>query len=119
MEPSQAKHLSSSGAGRSSANLASYDGARFSIFLGDVGEGMPLHGRARFQRDDALGNILRISFEGIGPGSPAVIISEADWDGVIARDFRHDADYRLILRFDWQADKNRSPDGEDDLSRRS
>ena len=104
MEPKETRHPSQSSDGQSARSLARYDGARFTVFLENAGEGMPLLGRARFERDDALGNILRISIEGSGPGSPAVIITEAEWDGVITRDFRHRADYCLILRVDWRSD---------------
>lgn len=115
----RANHLSSPDSARPAANLAPYDNARFVVFLGDVAGRRPLYGTARFQRDDALGNILRISLEGAGPGSPALIISEREWEGgVITRDYRHGADYCLILPTDWQADKDSSSDEKENSSER-
>lgn len=117
MDSNQADRRSSLDSGRPAANLAAYDNARFVVFLGDVTERRPLYGRARFQRDDMLGNILRIPLEEAGPGAPALIISESEWErGVITRDYRHGADYCLILPSDWQADKDRSSDDKGDSS---
>jgi len=117
MDSRQANHLSSSESGRPATSLARYDNARFVVFLGDVAHRSPLRGIARFQRDDTLGNILRISLEGAGPGSPALIVSEREWEGgVITPDYRHGADYCLILPTDWQADKNRSSDEKENSS---
>lgn len=114
----QQNSRSSSTRRRSSVPFASYDNARFVVFLGDVADGRPLRGTARFQRDDTLGNILRISLDEAGPGSPAIIVTEKEWDGVITPDFRHGVDYCLILSSDWQADKNRSPDEKENSSER-
>jgi hypothetical protein len=88
----------------SSSRLKQYDSARFAVFLGNVAEQKPLHGLARFERDDELGNILRITLP--GPGSPSLIISEREWDGLITPDCEHGADYCLILPTAWSADRN-------------
>jgi hypothetical protein len=84
-----------------------YDNARFVVFLGNTTNAKPLYGIARFERDDKLGGILRIPLDGAGPGSPAIIVSEEEWDGLITRDFRHGADYCLILTSEWQTGKDR------------
>jgi hypothetical protein len=104
MESNQ-PHVSSYDQKRSPTRLSSYDNARFVVFVGTVTADRPLYGTARFVRDDMLGNILTISLDGAGPGSPTIIVSEAEFDGVITRDFRHGADYCLILSANWQADK--------------
>ena len=123
MDPKQAQHPCSSNSGDASTDLAPYDNARLVIFLGDVSAGKRLRGKARFERDDVLGNILRIALEGVGPGSPELIVSEADWDGVIARDFQYGADYCLILPSTWHSDTAGKPTvhviDSDPVSRRS
>jgi hypothetical protein len=68
----------------------------------------PLYGTGRFERDDMLGSILRISLEDAGPGSPAIVIKEDDWDALITPDFRQGADYCLILGAKWEAEKERA-----------
>jgi hypothetical protein len=94
---------------KSRHKLAQYDNARFAIFLGVVTDGTPVYGTAHFQRDDALGNTLRIPLRDAGPGSPEIIVSEKELEGVaITRDYRHGADYCLILASEWQ--DNRSTD---------
>jgi hypothetical protein len=87
--------------------FTAYDNARFVVLLGNSANTRPVYGIARFQRDDKLGGILRISLDGAGPGSPAIIVSEEEWGGLITRDFRHGADYCLILTSDWQTRKER------------
>lgn len=111
MESKQTSPLSSSGPEQSVTPFARYDNARFIVFLRNVADSAPLRGTARFERDDMLGNTLRISLMDAGPGSPAIIVSEKDWDGVIVRDSWYGADYCLIPAPDWQTEKDHEASG--------
>jgi hypothetical protein len=49
------------------------------------------------ERDDLLGYVLRIPIESDGPGRPAVIISEKDWNGLITDGARYNCDFCIML----------------------
>jgi len=73
-----------------------YDNCRFAVLLWGVRR-QPLKGLARFQRDDRLGNILRIAIEDDCPGDPEIVVSEKEFNGLITEDVRHGCDYCLFL----------------------
>ena len=74
-----------------------YDGFRFAVVAQSVLGGQPLCGRASFQRDDALGSILRISLEGDFAGRPEILIAENEWQGLITTGKSYGCDYCLTL----------------------
>jgi hypothetical protein len=57
----------------------------------------PLRGTARYERDDLLGNVLRIPVEGDSPGKPDVVLAEEDWNGSIIEDSQYGCDYCIVL----------------------
>lgn len=71
-----------------------YDQCRFAIFLGLA---HPLIGKAHYQRDDSLGNILRFSLEPETVGKPDIIIAEKEWNGLITTGRSYHCDYCLTL----------------------
>ena len=96
----------------SQESLAEYDRARFAIFLGGVVRNEPLCGRAVYQNDADLGNILRIALEGDMPGRPELIVAEREWRGLITPDCQHGCDYCLIVVKDWSDGSRRAPKAE-------
>ena len=72
-----------------------YDRCRFAIHLAPLLRGEPLIGTARFERDDLLGNILRIALEGDSPGRPDIIVAENEWQGLITPGRAYGCDYCL------------------------
>ena len=74
-----------------------YDGCRFAILLALLRRGEPLIGTARFERDDLLGNILRISLEGDFSGQSDIIVAENEWQGLITHGRSYGCDYCLSL----------------------
>ena len=53
-------------------------------------------GVASFQRDDTLGNVLRISGLKAEPGAPEIILTENDWDGRIIPDLKNGCHFCFI-----------------------
>lgn len=76
--------------------FAEYDKARFAVRIAAVGQ-QPLRGMAHFQRDDQLGNILRISLDGDLAGNPEIIVVEEQWNGLITSGDRYGCDFCLSL----------------------
>lgn len=82
---------------RPESRLQRYDGFRFAILASPLLGPEPFVGRASFQRDDLLGNILRISLEGNFAGAPEIIVAEKDWQGLITSGQAYGCDYCLSL----------------------
>jgi hypothetical protein len=57
----------------------------------------PFVGTARYERDDLLGNVLRISLEGKLPGNPHILLVENEWHGLITADTEYGCDYNVVL----------------------
>ena len=72
-----------------------YDGCRFAVHLAPLIRDEPLIGTAHFERDDELGNILRISLEGDSPGQLDIIVAENEWRGLITPGRSYGCDYCL------------------------
>ena len=53
----------------------------------------PLLGAARYERDDVLGNVLRIEIEGNLPGNPHMLLVEDEWNGLITPDTQYGCDF--------------------------
>ena len=96
MRSSAGKHAPSR-ASKLASRFQRYDRCRFAIHLAPLLRGEPLIGTARFERDDLLGNILRISLEGDSPGRPDIIVAENEWQGLITHGRSYGCDYRLSL----------------------
>lgn len=90
------KHATSR-ASRPASRFQRYDGCRFAVNLAPLLRGEPLIGTAHFQRDDLLGNILRISLTGDAPESPDIIVAENEWHGLITPGTPYGCDYCLSL----------------------
>lgn len=84
---------------RSAPSFVSYDNCRFVVRHERFGR-EPLRGTAHFQRDDDLGNILRITLDGDLPGNPEIIVSEGEWNGLITSDSHYGCDFCLFLASD-------------------
>jgi hypothetical protein len=84
---------------KSLASFKTYDNCRFVVRDERFGP-EPLRGTARFQRDDDLGNILRIAIDGDFAGNPEIIVCENEWNGLITRDVRYGCDFCLFLASD-------------------
>ena len=76
--------------------LEQFDGSRFAIMMPQICR-RPFRGRARYERDDLLGNVLRIAIETDNPGDPHILIAEDQWDGLIKTDSRFGCDYFVVL----------------------
>jgi hypothetical protein len=57
----------------------------------------PLCGTAHYERDDLLGNVLRIPVEGGSAGEPDILLAEKDWNGLITEDSQYGCDYCVML----------------------
>lgn len=77
--------------------FAQYDGERVSVVV-DSAADIALTGIACFQRDDRLGNILRVSPESEEPGDPAIILTELKWRGRVVSGSRHGTKYCFVPR---------------------
>ena len=73
-----------------------YDGRRFAIVGPQFGKS-PLRGIARYERDDLLGNTLRIPVEGNCPGKPEILLAEKEWNGLILEGSRYGCDFCVML----------------------
>ena len=94
---SRANQHVTSRATKPASGFQRYDRCRVAVFLTPLLRGQPLIGTARFERDDLLGNILRISLEGDSPGRPDIIVAENEWQGLITHGRSYGCDYRLSL----------------------
>lgn len=77
-------------------SFAQFDGKLVSVVLKQGRREVVWIGLAMFQRDDRLGNILRIEPSEAQPGSPHLILSESEWSGRIIPDLHHGAVYSFI-----------------------
>ena len=68
------------------------DGRRVAVIMPELGP-KPLRGAARYERDDVLGNVLRIKIEGNLPGNPHMLLVEDEWNGLIIPDTQYGCDY--------------------------
>jgi hypothetical protein len=73
-----------------------FDGVRFAIVMPQVRR-EPFRGVARYERDDLLGNVLRIAVDGKSPGNPEILLTEDDWQGLITPDAKYGCDYCVVL----------------------
>ena len=73
-----------------------YDGRRFAIVLPRFCP-KPLRGIAHRDRDELLGNVLRISIESDSPGEQEIVIAENDWNGLIIEDTQYGCDFCVVL----------------------
>ncbi len=78
-------------------NFVRYDNRRFAVLLGGHAAKEPLRGTAHFERDQELGNVLRIDLDGDLLGSPVIVVCERDFSGLILPDESCGCDYRLVL----------------------
>ena len=78
-------------------DLSQFDNCRIAVVLNPGQD--PLVGNASFQRDDSMGNILRIAIDG-ELGNPEIIIRESTWKGRIIPDLKFGCDYSLIVDAD-------------------
>lgn len=78
-------------------SLRSYDNQTFAVFLKVGLASRPFRGKACYQRDDLLGNILRIHVSGELFGKPDIIIVEDEWNGLITDGREHGCDHSLML----------------------
>ena len=92
---SRANQHVASRATKPASGFQRYDRCRVAVFLAPLLRGEPLIGTAHFQRDDLLGNILRISLEGGSPGRPDIIVAENEWQGLITPGRAYGCDYCL------------------------
>ena len=79
-----------------SRRFAQYDGRRF-VFVAPQFKWGLLRGTARYERDDLLGNVLRIPVEGDSPGKPEIVLAEDDWNGLITKDAQYGCDYCVTI----------------------
>ncbi len=82
---------------KSKGLLSRYDKGSFAVFVESGQVRRVLRGSARYERDDLLGGILRISLSGDCPGRPDVIVAEDEWNGLIVDGRAHGCDYCLML----------------------
>ena len=68
-------------------DLAQFDQQLIAVLLKQVDDEFVFRGSARFQKDDELGRILRVSNN--DPNEPEIIILEDSWGGRIIRDFQY------------------------------
>ena len=85
-------------------SFAQFDGKRVSAILKQGGREFVCVGVAHFQRDDRLGNILRIDPTDPQPGSPQLILTESEWKGRIIPDLHYGALYCFIPASDQNDD---------------
>lgn len=52
-----------------------------------------VQGRAKWSRDPALGNVLRIAIEGDDSGQPEIVLAEQAWSGSIEPDTQYGCDF--------------------------
>ena len=81
---------------KEAVDFSQFDQERIAVILRRGMDNTLFRGVARFQRDDKLGNILRISSEGEEPGSPDLILTEKSWTGRIIPDFEHGCQFCFI-----------------------
>ena len=82
--------------GRRTSDLSALDGRSVAVILRQAGREFVIRGTAMFQRDDALGNILRITVPDDQHAETALIISEQDWQGRIIPDVTYGCDLCII-----------------------
>jgi len=86
------------GNGRKKRRLATCHGQRVAVLLVHSNRALVLRGVAVFERDGALGNILRVPIDDPLDGHGAEIIISADeWDGVVSSGKAYDCDYCFSL----------------------
>jgi hypothetical protein len=96
-------------------NLSRLAGKRVAIVLTIEGRRRVLSGEARYEREQALGNVLRIPIDGLGDadaataqsggaapcdarsGRPEFVIQESQWNGRVIPDEMHGCDYCLYV----------------------
>jgi len=78
-------------------SLQRFDGKRISVIVEGGKAPIVMCGVAQFERDDLLGNVLRIKMDEDHPGEPEIIISEEDWSGEIVPDFVHGGQFCISL----------------------
>jgi hypothetical protein len=96
MRSSASKHASIR-VSKPASGFQRYDRCRFAVVLSSLRGGTPLMGRAHFQRDDLLGNVLRIAVERASAGGTDIIIAENEWNGLITPGTSYGCDYCLSL----------------------
>ena len=95
--------------------LSRLAGKRVAIVLTIEGKRRVLSGEARYEREQALGNVLRIPIEGAGDaeagsaaagsaapsdaksGRPEFVIQESQWNGRVIPDEMHGCDFCLYV----------------------
>lgn len=76
-------------------DFAQFDSAQVCISIGT--KPLVCRGKARFERDATLGNILRIPIEGDEQsGAACVIVAEQEYAGNIEPDSRYGCQYRFL-----------------------
>ena len=66
----------------SGRSLRRYDNRTFAVFLKIGPDNPAIRGKACYQRDDSLGNILRIHISEHPLGEPDIIVVESEWNGL-------------------------------------
>jgi hypothetical protein len=79
--------------------LSAYHGRRVSVLLSlDSGLCAP-HGRAVYEEDPLLGNVLTVHLdeEEFGATPVQLMIRESEWSGLVVADLRQNCDYCFLL----------------------
>ena len=82
--------------GRRTSDLSPLDGRSVAVVVRQAGREFVIRGTAMFQRDDALGNVLRIIVPDGQHTEPTLIISEQEWKGRIIPDVEYGCDLCII-----------------------
>lgn len=77
------------------ARFERFDGCRFAVVFPQISG--KLVGTATFERDDLLGNVLRIPIEAKSPGNPQILLAEDEWGELITPDSKYGCDYCVVL----------------------
>lgn len=78
-------------------SLQQLDQRRVAVEIAIGDELRVLRGGAIFCNDPTLGDCLRITIDDPAAGQMEILLRQSEWGGLIARDDRHDCDFRLRL----------------------